>query len=499
MNPQSAYAELLETLKRLDRLSSIGGLLGWDESVNMPPKGATLRAEQQGLFSELLHREATRPRIGELIAAVEEAGDNLTLEQAVVIRDARRDYDRLTKIPAEFTGRKAQAQTASYQAWVEARGNDNYQHFQPYLEEQLALAREEAAYLEADKPYDYWIDQFDPGMTRAIIEPVFDALLPELKAIVETILGAPDQPDNSIFRGFPVEAQRAFLTEVVKAVGFDFDHGRIDTAVHPFCGGHPLDIRMTTRFDPDNPLDSLTSAIHEAGHAMYEQGLPDAYAGTALGNAVGMAVHESQSRIWENQVARSRPFWEYWEPRYREAFPDQLAKVSSEDLYRAINKVGMTPIRVDADEVTYNLHIMLRFDLETRLFDGSLSTRELPDAWNAASERILGFRPATNREGCLQDIHWSHGMFGYFPSYCLGNVLAAQMWYRLKEDLPDLEAGFARAEFKPLLEWLRTHVHRKGRRHYTAEFTRETTGTELSPEFLVRYLKERYLPLYTDS
>jgi carboxypeptidase Taq len=213
----------------------------------------------------------------------------------------------------------------------------------------------------------------------------------------------------------------------------------------------------------------------------------------------GMAVHESQSRIWENQVGRSRAFWKYWEPRYREAFPEQLSKISSEELYGAINKVGITPIRVDADEVTYNLHIMLRFELEKALFEGSISTRELPDAWREASTRIVGYTPKNDREGCLQDVHWSGGAFGYFPSYCLGNLLAAQLWYRLREDLPDLDKDFESANFKPLLDWLRTHVHAKGRRLYTLAFTRETTGRELSPEFLVRYLKERYLPLYTQA
>jgi carboxypeptidase Taq len=336
-------------------------------------------------------------------------------------------------------------------------------------------------------------------MDCATIERLFSLLQPELQAILQKILACPDQPDTSIFRGFPVAEQEAFLREVVTAMGFDFQHGRIDTAVHPFCGGHPRDTRMTTRFDEDNPLDSLTSAMHETGHALYEQGLPDAYAGTALGESVGMAVHESQSRLWENQIGRSRQFWKYWEPRYRRAFPAQLEKVSSAELYRAINKVGLTPIRVDSDEVTYSLHIMIRFELEKRLFDGSLSTKDLPEAWNEASTRILGYTPKNNREGCLQDVHWSGGTFGYFPSYCLGNMLAAQLWYTLRKDLPDLDEQVEGAEFKPLLRWLRQNVHSRGRRFYTLEFTREVTGRELSPEFLVRYLKERYLPLYTAS
>jgi carboxypeptidase Taq len=499
MNIDSAYNELLALLKRLNRLSSIGGLLGWDESVNLPPKSGPLRGDQQALFTELAHREASDPRIGELLDSLEADTSRLTPEQAAVLRDARRDYDRLTRIPAEFAARRAQAQTASYQAWVEAREQDDFAAFLPHLEKQLEFAIEEAGYLEAEVPYDYWIDQFDPGMTRPVIEAAFDELLPQLKEIVETILGSGKQPDNSIFRGFPIDRQKVFLEEVVGRLGFDFRRGRIDTAVHPFCGGHPLDTRMTTRFDPDNPLDSLTSSIHETGHALYEQGLRDEFAGSALGESVGMAVHESQSRLWENQVGRSRAFWSYWEPRYREAFRSQLDGISFDQLFRAINKVDLTPIRVDADEVTYNLHIMLRFEMEKRLFDGSLKPADLPDAWNEASTRIVGYTPRNDREGCLQDIHWSHGLFGYFPSYCLGNLLAAQLWYRIREDLPGLDEEIAAGDYRPLLDWLRENIHRKGRLQFTGEFTKAVTGQELSPRFLVRYLRERYLPLYTHS
>lgn len=499
MEPESQYNELLKRLKRLDRLGSIGGILGWDEQVNLPDHSIDLRSEQNELFTGIFHREASDPAIGKLIDQLEAAKASFTPEQAAVVRDARRDYDRLTRIPAEFAARRAKSQTLAYQAWVKARKDDDFPSFQPYLEEQLALAKEEAALLEAPNAYDYWVDQFDPGMTCATIERLFSELQPELQAILQKILACPDQPDTSIFRGFPVPAQEAFLREVVGKMGFDFNRGRIDVAVHPFCGGHPLDTRMTTRFDEDNPLDSISSAMHETGHALYEQGLPDAYAGTALGESVGMAVHESQSRLWENQVGRSREFWQYWEPVYRKAFAQQLKDVSSEQFYRAINKVGLTPIRVDADEVTYSLHVMVRFELEKRLFDGSLSTSDLPEAWNEASARILGYTPKNNREGCLQDVHWSGGTFGYFPSYCLGNMLAAQLWYTLREDLPGLDAQVGKAEFADLLAWLRKNVHSRGRRFYTLEFTREATGRELSPEFLVRYLKERYLPLYTTS
>lgn len=493
----STYQQLLQECKRLNRLQSISGLLGWDERTYMPEGSSTLRAEQQAHYAELLHREASRPEIGLWIDQLESQWSRLTPQQQAVVRDARRDYDKITRLPAEFVARKQMARSASYQAWVHARKQDDFPAFQPHLQTQIDLAREEAAFFDATDPYDYWIDSFDPGMTRAQIEPLFAALKPELKEIVQTILASPNQPDQSAFRGFPVEPQKTFLHEVVKAFGFDFNQGRIDSTIHPFCGGHGLDTRMTTRYDPDNPLDSLTSAMHETGHALYEQGLPDAYAGTALGEAVGMAVHESQSRLWENQVGRSRAFWQFYGPRYRNAFPEQLGSLSDEDLFRAVNKVAISPIRVDADEVTYNLHIMLRFELEKALFDGSLQPADLPEAWNAASTEIVGYTPLTNAEGCLQDLHWCEGLFGYFPSYCLGNLLSAQLWYRILEDIPDLESHIAQAEFQPLLRWLRKEVHQRARLTYTDAFAREVTGAELSPAPLVRYLRERYLTLYT--
>ncbi len=499
METLSDYQTLVAQLKRLDRISSIGGLLGWDEQVNLPPQSSDLRAEQNAVFVELVHREASAPLLGALIEKLEGQKDELTPDQLAVLREARKDYDQVTRIPSEFAARRAKSRSLSFQAWKKARQDNDFESFQPHLEEQLQLSMEETTFLGAEDPYDYWVDQFDPGMDCATIEKLFGALQPELKDIVETILASPHQPDTSIFRGFPVKQQDAFLREVVAALGFDFGRGRLDTADHPFCGGHGQDTRMTTRFHEDNPLDSLSSSMHETGHALYEQGLPDAHAGTALGVAVGMAVHESQSRLWENQVGRSRAFWKFWEPRYREAFPEQLKSVDSETLYRAINKVGLTPIRVDADEVTYNLHIMIRFELERRLFDGSLSTKDLPEAWNEASTRILGYTPKNDAEGCLQDVHWSGGMFGYFPSYCLGNIVAAQLWYTILEQIPGLEDQFASGDYKPLLSWLRENVHSKGRRKYTLEFTREATGRELSTEHLVRYLRERYLPLYTHS
>jgi carboxypeptidase Taq len=283
---------------------------------------------------------------------------------------------------------------------------------------------------------------------------------------------------------------------VTEKIGFDYTRGRIDVSLHPFCSGTGADIRMTTRFDADHPLDSLFSSIHETGHGLYEQGLAADQHHTALGQAAGMGAHESQSRLWENQVARSRGFWKFFEPKFRAAFPAQLAPVTSEELYRAINAVAPTLIRVDADEVTYNLHVILRFELEKKLFSGALAVRDLPAAWNAASRDLLGLAPSHDREGVLQDVHWSDGAFGYFPSYCLGNMIAAQLWYRALSLRPQLEEDFARGDFTWLLGWLRATIHAAGKRHDTLALIRHATGAELSPQWLLRYLRERYGALY---
>jgi carboxypeptidase Taq len=497
MSSETTYAELISRLKRVHLLGTVNGLLGWDEQVNLPPDSADLRAEQLALLAELQHGAASDPRLGELLAALEGRRGELAADQEVVVRRTRRDYDRVVKLPPEFVRDKARHSSQAYHAWADCRARSDFAGFAPFLQKHLELARQEAAYLgQSAAPYDYVIDQHDPGMTAAAIERLFAELQAGLVPLVRAIVSSPVKARTGILRGFPVESQRAFLRSVTERLGFNYRRGRVDVSLHPFCEGSGADIRMTTRFDENNPLDSLFSAIHETGHGLYEQGLPLTHQGTPLGQPVGMAVHESQSRLWENQVARGRAFWRYFEPRWRETFPAQLRAVSSEDLYLAINAVAPTPIRLDADEVTYNLHIILRFGLEKRLFAGTLAVADLPAAWNALARELLGLTPPDDRTGVLQDVHWSGGMFGYFPSYCLGNMMAAQLWYKAQADLPGLEDDFARGDFSRLLSWLRRHIHEEGRRHDTQELIEVVTGEPLTPRHLLRYLRERYLPLY---
>ncbi|MGJ3242323.1 MAG: carboxypeptidase M32 [Opitutales bacterium] len=494
---ESTYDRLVAALRDLHRIKSTLGLLHWDQQVNLPPASSDFRAEQVAALSELAWREAARPEIGDWLCALESDPD-LDADARAVVKRARRDYEEVTRLPGTFVRRKAEAGSKGYHAWHEARSASDFSAFQDALQEQLDLAREQADLLgHADRPYDYWVDHFDPGMTVETIDRLFSALQPELLDLVQTMTGSPNQPDTSFLRGFDVDRQATFVREVIGSLGFDWNRGRLDTAIHPFCSGHAADTRLTTRYHPDVPLDSLFSSIHEAGHGLYEQGLDPDWLGTALGSAVGMAVHESQSRLWENQIGRSPHFWQYWEPRYRVAFAGNLDGVTADDLYRAICAVSVTPIRVDSDEVTYNLHIMLRFLLEKQLFDGSLAVRDLPEAWNARSEEMLGFRPTSDAEGVLQDVHWSSGGFGYFPSYCLGNLLAAQLWYSLRAAVPDLDDQLARGETGAVLTWLRKHVHARAARFDTQALSRAVTGQPLGHHSLIRYLRERYLPLYT--
>ncbi|MEI6862029.1 MAG: carboxypeptidase M32 [Verrucomicrobiota bacterium] len=493
----AAYDQLVAKLKRAHTLGTVADLLGWDEQVNLPADSADVRAMQHAVMAETHHAAATDLEIGRLLTELETPSTAFAADELVTVRHARRDYDRATKLPADFIAEKAAHSSRSFHAWADAKKRADFASFAPFLEKQLALARREADLLGwGDRPYDYAIDRHDPGLTAAQITALFTELKRGLVPLVRDIRASEVRARTGLFQGFPVEAQRAFLREVTERLGFNYRRGRIDVSLHPFCSGTGADIRMTTRFDADNPLDSLFSSIHETGHGMYEQGLPLVHLGTALGQSVGMAVHESQSRLWENQVARSRAFWKFFEPRFRALFPVQLAAVPSDALYLAVNAVEPTLIRVDSDEVHYNLHILLRFELEQRLFSGTLAVRDLPIAWNALSAELLGQTPANDREGVLQDVHWSGGGFGYFPSYCLGNMFAAQLWATTQRTLPGLEADFARGDFSRLLNWLRENIHTQGRRHGTLALVRRVTGEELSPKHLLAYLQERYGGLY---
>ncbi len=494
---EDPYANLREQLHRAYLLKTTLGLLDWDQQVNLPAGSAALRSQQSALLATLHHEAAVSSRLREALEAAGRSTPGTDDDRAAVVRLARIDYERATRLTPAFVREKTEHQNRSYHAWARARETNDFGSFAPFLERTLEFAREEAV-LQGwrERPYDYHIDLHDPGLDAATVESLFNRLKGPLLELAGKLLGAPIDIDDTLFHGFPAHDQERFALRVTEKLGFDYRRGRLDRSLHPFCSGDGHDTRMTTRFDPDNPLDSLFSAIHETGHGLYGQGLPLDEAATPLGEPVGMAIHESQSRLWENQVGRGRPFWRYFSPLYRETFPEQLRHIPDEELYRAINRVSLNPIRVDSDEVTYNLHILLRFELEKALFDGRIQVNELPREWNRLSESLIGVKPKNDAEGVLQDIHWSGGAFGYFPSYTLGNMIAAQLWYRVREEIPALEEGFARGNFQPLLQWLRDNIHRHGRRYDTGELVKRVTGNPISPDFLLRYLEERYLPLH---
>ena len=501
MGTERAYEDLLGRRKEVGLLGSCAAVLGWDERTYMPRGGAAHRAEQQALLAGMVHERATAPEIGELLSRIEE-GDGVFetgSTPAVNLREIRREYDRRVKLPRSLVEALARATTLAEHAWEEAREGSAFEPFQPHLEEVVRLTQEVAAALKVgDRAYDALLDRYEPGETSANLKEVFGALRNELVPLVAAILESGRVPEASILtRQFPVAHQEAFGKAVAGAIGFDFERGRLDMTVHPFCTGiGPGDTRITTRYDERQFGQALFGILHETGHGLYEQGLDGAHAGTPMAEAVSLGIHESQSRMWENFVGRGRAFWERFFPKAQGTFPKALGDVSLGAFYFAINHVRPSFIRVEADEVTYNLHILLRFELEEALVEGELETADLPGLWNERFKHYFGMRPPDDARGCLQDVHWSAGLIGYFPTYTLGNLYGAQFFEQAREDLGDLDEQFAAGEFQPLLGWLREKIHRHGKRYRAPELVERVTGKPLDHRPLMRHLKAKFGPLY---
>jgi carboxypeptidase Taq len=469
----------------------------------MPRGGAEHRGNQMALLAGLHHEKATDPRIGTLLEAIE--GSDLVHDPdavpAVNVREIRRIFDRQTKLPRTLVEELARTTTLAQQEWVVARQKSDFPHFRPWLEKIIHLKQREAECLCSGTPlYDALLDEYEPGATSVEVGRLFAVLRRELVPLVEAILSSPVRPDPTLLRadgGYPVDRQQVFGEEVAAALGFDFHRGRLDTTAHPFCTGiGPGDCRITTRFDPDDFSDALFGVLHETGHGLYDQGLDPDHYGTPMGEAVSLGMHESQSRLWENAVGRSRAFWTHVLPLAQRIFHEALTGIALDDFLFAVNRVEPSLIRVHADEVTYNLHVLLRFELEQALLCGDLKVGEVPVAWNESMQRLLGLTPPDDATGCLQDIHWSCGLFGYFPTYTLGNLYAAQLFARANAELGDLGPSFARGEFAPLLDWMRAKVHRQGRRYRATRLIEHATGAPPSPEPLVAALREKYGALY---
>jgi carboxypeptidase Taq len=501
MTPQEAYTALLTRAREATLLGSCAGVLGWDERTYMPRKGSAHRAEQMALLARLIHGMATSPVVGELLTAVE--GSDLTRDpegdSAANVREIRRAYDRAVKIPQRLVEELARVTTRAQQVWQEARKNNDFEAFRPSLEKIVALKREEAQAVGYKKvPYDALLDEYEPGADTAEVTRVFADLRKDLSPLIAAVADSGRHaPRELLTREYPVERQKEFGRAAAAAIGFDFDAGRLDVTTHPFCSGvGPGDCRLTTRYNPHHFNEAFFGVLHEAGHGIYEQNLPAEHYGAPRGGHASLGIHESQSRLWENQVGRGRPFWEHFLPRAKEAFFTALGDVALDDFYFAVNDVRPSFIRVEADEATYNLHIVLRFELEQALVGGDLKPADVPAAWNEKFQSSLGLTPPTHAQGCLQDIHWSFGGLGYFPTYTLGNLYAAQFMEAARRDLGDLDADFRRGEFGRLKGWLTEKIHSQGQRFRAATLCERVTGRSLSHRPLLNYLRDKYSLLY---
>ena len=490
------FEELLRRLGAIDDVGKARGLLGWDELTKMPPLGAEARAEQGATLARIAHELRIAPELGELLEelrAFEEEHEHDSFE-ASVVRVARRDYDKAIRVPPELRAELARAYSHGYQAWLKAREERDYGIFRPQLERNLELTHRYVECFEPyDDPYDPLLDDFEPGMKTTEVAAVFATLKPELVSLLARV-GEP--ADDSCLRGrFPEDDQRRFALAVLERWGMDDQAWRLDDTIHPFQDNFaPTDIRLTSNFQEDG-LWGVLACMHEFGHGLYERQVDPAYARTPLGRGVSYAFHESQSRLWENLVGRNLATWRCLYPQLRDSFPAQLASVSLETFHGALNRVAPTVRRLDADEVTYSLHIILRFELERDMLSGTVAPADLPDAFDAKVEEYLGVRPRDVVEGVLQDAHWSDTGFGYFPTYALGNVISVQLWQRTTADLGNLDEQLERGELASLREWLREHVHRWGRVLTPGELLERAAGGPLDPAPYLRYLDEKVAQL----
>lgn len=486
----SAFDELMAFQRETEALAQVMGRLGWDQETVMPDGAAEQRAEEMAAMDGVLHRRRTDPRIGEWLATAKPA-DEVGARNLELIR---RSYEKTAKVPADLSAALARTTSLAHRVWAEARAADDFDAFAPKLEEVLRLSKEKASALAGDGDlYDALLDDYEPGATGAELEAMFGALRPRLVALREKILGA-DVATPVVDRDFDENGQLQISTELALAFGYNLQHGRIDKAIHPFSSGSGLDVRITTRTDPKRPFDCFYSTVHEVGHGAYEQGIDPAYLLTPLGGGVSMGVHESQSRIYENQIGRSRAFTGWLFGRMQDVFGD--FGVKSEEFARVVNRVEPGYIRTEADEVHYNLHILLRFDLERDLIAGRLDVADLPEAWNARFEADFAVKVDKPSNGVLQDVHWSEALFGYFPTYSLGNVYAGCLHAALRRDLPDLDASLAKGDTSDATGWLRENLQRHGGLYEPKAVIERATGEAPTEGPLLDYLEAKFTGIY---
>ncbi|MFZ3071514.1 MAG: carboxypeptidase M32 [Anaerolineaceae bacterium] len=500
MSTEEKLQKLRILTAELMDLNGISSLLDWDQQVNMPHGGVEDRANQAALIAGIYYDKATSHELGSLIEDLAAQAPDLDADDdfAREIKVATRNYDHIARIPKEKMIEFVMTTSAAHEVWVNARATNDFASFRPHLQHIVELKREQADLFKPfDHPYDPLLDEYEPGIKTADVRAIFDALRPKQVELLQRIAQA-EQVDNSFVKqNYDVQGQKKIGEFISTRFGYDWKRGRIDLAPHPFTTGFGYgDVRITTRYLDNDGLSALFSTMHETGHALYDQGLDPKYRHTSLGSASSLAIHESQSRLWENLVGRSKEFWQFCFPILQMLFPQHLANLSLDKFYRGVNKVEPSLIRVEADEATYNMHIMLRLEIEIGLVEGSLQAKDLPDIWNTRMQEYLGITPPNDSSGVLQDVHWSGGMIGYFSTYALGNLISVQLWEKMLSDYPNIPDEMAAGNFSTILGWLRENVHRHASRYDPQELIRRVTGEAINPDPYLRYLNKKYNEIY---
>lgn len=496
-----AMKKLLKLENELHDLSAAKSVLGWDQETYMPERGIDGRAYSLSTLEVTGHKKFTRKYTGKLIKELESVviGPEFSDYDRALVRNLKRDYEQKIKLPAKFVKEFSELASRATETWKKARNENNFSVFAPYLEKIVGMKRKEAKYLGYQQfPYDVLLEQYEPGMTQAKLENIFSELKQYTLETLEKIKQSNVKPKTELLKvHYPAEKQLDFSRKVVESMGFDFSAGRMDQSAHPFTSSsHPNDVRITTRIDENYLSTCLTSCIHETGHALYEQGIDIGLARTRLADGASYGFHESQSRLWENYIGKSPAFWRFWFDKLKGVSPENLANVNDEEFVLAMNDVAPSLIRTEADEVTYNLHIILRFEIEKDLINGEIEVKDIPTVWNNKMKEYLGIVPESDSAGCLQDIHWACGDFGYFPTYSLGNMYAAQIYHRLCEEYPDLDEKVARGDLLFIRKWLADKIHKYGKTYQPEDLIKMVTGEELNPKYFREYLKRKFGKIY---
>lgn len=492
--------QLKTLLAEVSDLNAIQALLGWDQQTYMPQGGGAARGNHLATIGKISHEKFTSDEIGKVLGDLEKELDGAEpdSDDARLLTVTRHDYDKATRVPSEFVAEFALVTSKAFEAWVEARRKSDFSIFRPHLEKVVELNQRFVSFFPpADHPYDVLLDQFERGMKTADVKAIFNALRPQQVELLKAIAERQQVDDAFLHVAYDDQKMWDFSETIAGKFGYDWQRGRQDKSAHPFTTEFSInDVRITTRYEDDNPTNLLFSTMHEAGHALYEQGCNLAYERTPLRGGASLAVHESQSRMWENLVGRSLPFWEHFYPEFQQLFPAQVGNVDLQTFYKGINKVQPSLIRVNADEATYNMHIMLRLELEIGMMEGTVQVKDLPEIWDTKMDEYLGIVPPDDARGVLQDVHWSGGMLGYFSTYALGNLISAQLWEKINADIPDLDEQFCRGEFGALLAWLREKIHVHGRKYEPQELVQRVTGSKINSDAYVRYLKQKFGKIY---